>query len=55
MMELRESNWVALGILVVFQLFFALSSIAFYTLGVTYLDDNIEKENSPIYLSNKDF
>ncbi|KRT79830.1 hypothetical protein AMK59_6879 [Oryctes borbonicus] len=48
--ELRESNWVALAVLVIFQLFFAFASIVFYTLGITYLDDNSEKENSPIYL-----
>ncbi|XP_022915463.1 solute carrier organic anion transporter family member 74D [Onthophagus taurus] len=46
-----EFNYIALILLFLFQLFFGFATISFYTLGLSYIDDNIEKDNASTYLA----
>ncbi|EFA10914.2 solute carrier organic anion transporter family member 74D isoform X2 [Tribolium castaneum] len=46
-----ETNYIALVILCVFQMFFAMVSVSFISHGITYLDDNTSYRTSPRYIA----
>lgn len=49
-LEEREINYVAIVVMYIYQIFYAMSMVSFYVHGMTYLDDNINKKHSAGYL-----
>lgn len=48
----EEVCWITLIILFVLQLFFGLANASFFSHGLSYIDDNVEKTNSAVYIGN---
>ncbi|XP_044256188.1 solute carrier organic anion transporter family member 74D-like isoform X2 [Tribolium madens] len=46
-----EVNYIALVVLCIFQMFFAMVSVSFISHGITYLDDNTSHRSSPRYIA----
>ena len=47
---LKVSNWQIFAILIIASILIGSSSAPLYTLGTTYIDNHVTKDNSSIYL-----
>ncbi|XP_077302613.1 organic anion transporting polypeptide 33Eb [Arctopsyche grandis] len=47
-----EYCWITLVVLFILQLFIALANSSFFTHGFSYIDDNVEQINSPVYIAS---
>lgn len=45
-----DINYIAIVVLCIFQIFFAMVSVSFVSHGITYLDDNTSQRTSPGYI-----
>jgi MFS family permease len=50
--EIIESKWIYF-LFIFSMIIMSIGSSPFYTLGITYLTDNLNKDDQPIYTSNK--
>lgn len=47
----KDTNYVALVVLGIYQMFFATATISFICHGITYLHDNTSPNHSPAYIA----